>query len=113
MSEQQQQSGAKGVETIEMSDLDRLLQENFKPKNDKATEAVTSAVATLATEALANTALVSDDAIKSIESLIASIDRKLSEQLNLVLHHDDFQKLEGSWRGLHHLVFNTETDAVL
>jgi type VI secretion system protein ImpC len=31
----------------------------------------------------------------------------------LVLHHEDFQKLEGAWRGLHHLVNNTETDEML
>ncbi|MCM8530567.1 MAG: type VI secretion system contractile sheath large subunit, partial [Lentisphaeraceae bacterium] len=102
-----------GVETIELSDLDVLLKDNFNPKTDKAASAVQSAVATLASQALANTALVSDDAVKSIEGMIAEIDRKLSEQLNQVLHHDDFQKMEGSWRGLHHLVFNTETDETL
>ena len=32
---------------------------------------------------------------------------KLTEQINLILHHEDFQRLEGSWRGLHHLVNNT------
>ena len=31
----------------------------------------------------------------------------------LILHHEDFQKLEGEWRGLHHLVTNTETDTLL
>jgi hypothetical protein len=45
--------------------------------------------------------------------MIAAIDRKLSEQINLILHHADFQKLEGAWRGLHYLVNNTETDEML
>ena len=45
--------------------------------------------------------------------IIAAIDKKLTDQLNLILHHDDFQKLEGSWRGLHYLVNNTETDEML
>jgi type VI secretion system protein ImpC len=67
----------------------------------------------LASQALEETALISDDAVKSIESMIAEIDNKLSEQVNKILHHDDFQKLEGSWRGLHHLVNNTETDEML
>jgi type VI secretion system protein ImpC len=48
-----------------------------------------------------------------IEDLIAAIDKKLSAQLNLIMHHDDFTKLEGSWRGLHHLVYNSETDTML
>ena len=37
--------------------------------------------------------------IKTIEAIIAEIDRKLSEQINLILHHEDFQKFEGEWRG--------------
>lgn len=41
------------------------------------------------------------------------IDRKLTEQVNLILHHEEFQKLEGTWRGLHYLVNNTETDEML
>ena len=45
--------------------------------------------------------------------MIAELDHKLSEQINLILHHEDFQKLEGAWRGLHYLVNNTETDEML
>jgi len=45
-----------------------------------------------------------------IEGVIAEIDSLLSKQLNTILHHEEFRKLEGSWRGLNHLVFNTETD---
>jgi type VI secretion system protein ImpC len=45
--------------------------------------------------------------------MIAEIDRKLTEQVNHILHHEDFQKLEGGWRGLHYLVNNTETDELL
>jgi len=58
---------------------------------------------------LASTSLISDNAIRTIEAIIAEIDRKLSEQINLILHHEDFKALEGSWRGLHYLVNNTET----
>ena len=50
---------------------------------------------------------------QSIEAMIAEIDKKLTEQINLIMHHEDFQKLEGAWRGLHYLVNNTETDEML
>ena len=53
------------------------------------------------------------DVVKSIEAIIAQLDKKLTEQINLILHHEDFQKLEGAWRGLHYLVNNTETDEML
>ncbi len=99
--------------TLESNEFSSLLQREFKPKSDRAKEAVESAVKTLAEQALADTSLISADAIKSIESIIAAIDAKLTEQINLILHHEDFQKLEGAWRGLHYLVNNTETDEML
>lgn len=67
----------------------------------------------MAEQALANSVTVSDDAYKSIASIIAEIDRKLSDQINLILHHQEFQSLESAWRGLHYLVNNTETDEKL
>jgi type VI secretion system protein ImpC len=45
--------------------------------------------------------------------MIAEIDKKITEQVNPILHHEDFQKIEGTWRGLRHLVNNTETDEML
>ena len=47
---------------------------------------------------------------RPIQAIIAQLDQKLTEQVNLILHHPDFQELEGAWRGLHYLVNNTETD---
>ena len=90
-----------------------LLSREFKPKSARAREAVESAVHTLAQQALANTALVSDDSLRSIDAMIAAIDKKLTEQINLIMHTEEFQSLEGAWRGLHHLVNNTETDETL
>ncbi|MFO1425038.1 MAG: type VI secretion system contractile sheath large subunit [Candidatus Competibacteraceae bacterium] len=101
------------VQTLEASDFSSLLQREFKPKSDQAKEAVESAVKTLAEQALQYTTLISKDVLKSIESMIAAIDRKLTEQVNLVIHHPDFQQLESAWRGLHYLVNNTETDEML
>ena len=94
-------------------DLDALLQKEFRPKTDEAKEAVEKAVRTLAEQALAQTQLISADVVQSITAMIAALDRKLSEQINVILHHPDFQKLEGAWRGLHYLVNNTETDEML
>ncbi|NML16552.1 type VI secretion system contractile sheath large subunit [Azohydromonas caseinilytica] len=90
-----------------------LLDKEFKPKSDDARSAVESAVLTLAQQALANTALIGSDVIMSLEAMIAELDRKLSQQVNAILHHSDFQQLESAWRGLHYLVNNTETDEML
>jgi type VI secretion system protein ImpC len=100
------------TQTLELDDFSALLEKEFKPGTE-ANKHVNEAVATLAQYALKDVSLVTDDAIKTIQSIIASLDEKISAQLNLVLHHPDFQKLEGAWRGLHYLVNNTETDEQL
>ena len=53
--------------------------------------------------------VVSKDVETNIKFWIAEIDKKLSAQLNEIMHHPEFQKLEGTWRGLHYLVQQTET----
>jgi type VI secretion system protein ImpC len=106
-------AGQAGAAVTEVSEFSALLDREFKPKSDRAQEAVASAVKTLAEQALAQTPIISDDVVVTISAMIAAIDVKLSEQVNLILHHEDFQKLEGAWRGLHHLVNNTETDEML
>ena len=98
---------------IEVNEFSSLLQREFKPRTDTAKEAVASAVQTLAEQALVNTALISSDSLRTIEAIIAALDAKLTEQINKILHHPDFQKLESAWRGLHYLVTNTETDEML
>jgi type VI secretion system protein ImpC len=101
------------AQVLEVSEFSSLLQREFKPKSDFAKAAVEDAVRTLAEQALQHTALISRDVLKSIEAMIAALDQKLSEQVNLILHHPDFQQLESAWRGLHYLVYNTETDEML
>jgi type VI secretion system protein ImpC len=98
---------------VEAGEFASLLKKSFKPQSDRAREEIESAVHTLAQQALSTTVKVSSDAVASIEAIIAEIDKKLSDQVNEIIHHQDFQQLEGSWRGLHYLVNNTETDAML
>jgi type VI secretion system protein ImpC len=105
-------SALQGV-TYEGGDFASLLNKEFKPKSDEAKSAVETAVLTLAQQALANTKLIGSDVIVSIEAMIAEIDKKMSEQVNAILHHAEFQQLESAWRGLHYLVNNTETDEML
>ncbi len=114
MAEEELQGQAAGEATVfGSSEFEALLQKEFRPKSDQAKSAVEQAVKTLAEQALANTNLISNDALRSIESIVAEIDKKLTEQVNLILHHEDFQQMESAWRGLHYLVNNTETDEML
>jgi type VI secretion system protein ImpC len=102
-----------GTQTAETSDFASLLKQEFKPKSDRAREEVETAVRTLAAQVLADQDLIADDAVNSINAIVAEIDRKLAEQVNLIIHNAQFQALESSWRGLHYLINNTETDEML
>jgi len=100
------------VEEVE-GDFAALLQKEFKPKSDRAKEEVTTAVQTLAEQVLQGEVLLADDVVGTISAIIAEIDLKLTEQVNAIMHHEDFRQLEGAWRGLHHLVNTSETDEML
>jgi len=110
--ESQSAGGLANVE-FQGSEFSSLLNKEFRPKTDEARGAIESAVQTLAQQALAHTNTISTDAYRTIEGLIAAIDKKLSDQMNMILHHEDFQKLEGTWRGLKYLVDNSDPDEML
>ena len=101
------------AQSSESSDFSALLQKEFKPRTDRAQEQVENAVRTLAEYVLKDVNLVPTDAVSTIEAIKAEIDGKLTAQINQILHHEDFQKMESAWRGLHYLVNNTETDEML
>lgn len=113
MAELETAAAAQTGEVAERGDFASLLNKEFKPKSDRAKTEVESAVQTLAEFVLKDVSVVSQDAVESIQAVIAQIDKKLSEQINLILHHEEFQTLESAWRGLHYMVNNTETDEML
>jgi len=113
MAEKKAAEGAAAEAVATEDDFAALLQKEFKPKSDRAKEEVQSAVQTLAEQVLQGEVLMADDVVGTISAIIAEIDLKLTEQVNQIMHHEDFRKLEGAWRGLHHLVNNTETDEML
>jgi len=105
---EQQRAAAAAPEQI--NEFESLLNKEFRARDTQKQSAVQTAVRTLAEQALGATQLISGDVTRTISAMIAELDKKLSEQINLIIHHEDFKALEGSWRGLHYLVNNTETD---
>ena len=112
MAEAQKDQAAPAA-ALETDQFTALLQKEFKPKTDRARAEVENAVRTLAEQALRESTVVSDDVIGTVKAIIAEIDKKLSDQVNLILHNERFQQVESAWRGLHYLVNNTETDEML
>jgi type VI secretion system protein ImpC len=107
-----EQRGA-AVETRDADEFSAVLKQSFKPRSERAAVEVENAVTTLVQEALADTTVIKDHVLDTIEEMIARLDQKLTAQINQILHAPEFQQIESAWRGLHHLVFNSETDAQL
>ena len=113
MADAQEQQPQAAAETLSSDEFSALLNKEFKPKTAGQQEAVEQAVRTLAEQVLSDTVIVGSDAVKTIEGIIAEIDRRLTDQINEIIHHEDFRQLEGSWRGLSYMINNTETDEML
>jgi type VI secretion system protein ImpC len=97
----------------EVSDFSDLLKQSFKPRSERAATEVENAVNTLIQQALADTSVIKDDVLDTLDEMIARLDAKLSAQMNEILHNEEFQKLESAWRGFSYLVYNSETDSSL
>jgi type VI secretion system protein ImpC len=97
----------------EVDDFSAILKQSFKPRSERAATEVENAINTLVQQALADTSLIKDDVLDTIEEMIARLDEKLSDQINAIIHAPEFQSIESAWRGLSYLVYNSETDATL
>ncbi len=97
----------------ELSILDAILQKGKLAREESQTERAKDLVGEFVHQIMDEGMAVSNNTVAMIESQIAQIDELLSNQLNEILHHEDFQSLEASWRGLNYLVMNTETSTRL
>lgn len=93
--------------------LDRIIHQGHIARDDSQEAYARDLVAEFVNTVLAEDKPVPGDAVQAINDTIAQIDDMISAQLNEIMHSPDFQKLEGSWRGLAYLVFNTETSTRL
>lgn len=110
MSDSQRQAAPTTVtETQETGLLDQVLAATRQTAPDETKDLVKN----LVEQALAGTVTFDRNLNRTFERAMAAIDRKLSEQLNAIMHHPRFLQLEGSWRGLHYMVQNSETGASL
>ncbi len=100
---------AAGEQTAEHSLLDQIVEEGRLARDPAARERGKNLVKEFVAQVLEGAMTVSKDAEAMINARIAQIDHLVSLQLNEVLHHKDFQKLEGSWRGLKYMLDQSET----
>lgn len=93
--------------------LDQILTEGRMARDDYQKENAKDMIGEFVSQVMSGTLTMSKNMDVAINSRIAEIDRLISSQMNEIMHHEDFQKLEGSWRGLHHLIKNSLTGTQL
>jgi type VI secretion system protein ImpC len=110
-------SKEKSVVTVEQQGegdlLTRILEKGRLARTEVQAQQAKDMIGEFVQEVMQGQLVVTKDMESAINARIAEIDRLVSAQLNEIMHTEDFQKLEGSWRGLNHLVMNSETGTML
>ena len=110
----EQDAAAQTVVTEESGGLlDKILTEGRMARDDFQKERAKDMIGEFVNQVMSGELTMSKNMDVAINSRIAEIDRLVSAQMNEIMHHEDFQKLEGSWRGLHHLLKNSLTGTLL
>lgn len=89
--------------------LAEMLESGIKPRDESAAEYGQGLIKTLVEQLLDPGLVRAKNVSLTINQRIAAIDAIVSKQLNAVMHHPEFQKLEATWRGLNQLVMGAET----
>lgn len=108
-----QQSTAATPIADDASLLDQIIDQSRIAQTDGERSHARDLIAELIDQVLTGSVVLSADLAASIDLRIAELDRVLSDQLNAIMHHPEFQKLEASWRGLQYLVTQSETGSQL
>jgi type VI secretion system protein ImpC len=107
--EAQQAAGQAATTTTEETSLLDMVVAATRPQDAKEADRNKSYFKQFLESVVQPGQVVSKDVEQNVKFWIGEIDKKLTAQTNEIMHHPDFQKLEGTWRGLHYLVHQSET----
>jgi type VI secretion system protein ImpC len=113
MSKQEAELQQASAEAVEVSLLDQIVEQGRFGSEPVAKERGRGLVKSFVEEVLKGQIRIATDTEAMINARIAEIDHLISIQLNEVMHHPEFQKLEATWRGLKYLMSQTETSVML
>ena len=111
--EAQTQTAAGETTQAESGLLDTILEKGMRARDDDARQWGKDLLKEFVGQLLDPKMVVKKDTETTIKARMSQIDELLSAQINEIMHHPDFSKLEGSWRGLRYLVYNSETSTKL
>lgn len=106
-----QESVVKSIQTVEAASsiLEQAVLATKQTERSKTEELLKA----LTSEAMKGTLTWDKNIVRTVNASIKAIDQIISSQLAKIMHSEKFKKLEGTWRGLHYLVMNSETSASL
>src|SRR5712691_8306122 len=113
MTEPSAQPQKQAAEATELSLLDQIVERGRFGGEAPARERGRDMIKQFVSEVLAGTITIARDTEAMLNARIAQIDRLITNQVNEVVHHPEFQKLEATWRGLRYLLSNSETSETL
>ncbi|MGZ3336131.1 MAG: type VI secretion system contractile sheath domain-containing protein, partial [Isosphaeraceae bacterium] len=111
--EQAPAAAATATQTTEAPSLLDQVIKATRPQSEKEQERAKDYFRQFLDQAVKPGQVVSKDVETNIKTWIGEIDKKLTAQLNEIMHEPAFQKLESTWRGLHYLVSQSETSTML
>ena len=103
---------AENIEVEEYSLLDSIVEQSRIARTDQEHDRAKSLIGELAKEVMAGTITVSENMTMSIDKRIAEIDALISSQLSQIMHHEEFQKIESTWRGLYYFCQETPSNSL-
>jgi len=106
MAEEQTEAAGAEAEAEEGSLLESMLAEAKIKPEDETYDVARRGIQAFVTEMLAPNRKGERVDKAVVDAMIAEVDQRMSAQINAILHHPDFQKLESTWRGLKYLIDN-------
>lgn len=93
--------------------LDQIVSESRVAKSESEHVRAKDIISELVSQVMEGAVVVSDNLSATLDARIAELDELISSQLSVIMHAPEFQKLEGSWRGLEYLCSQTSTGQML
>ncbi len=97
--------------STEVGLLDQIVSQSKVARSESEHNRAKDIISELVREVMQGTVVVSDNLGVTLDARLAEIDALISSQLSEIMHHQEFQKLEGTWTGLQYLCKHTSTGA--
>lgn len=108
-----QTAHATNTDVEEFTLLDSIVEQSRIARNDEEHDRAKRLIGELVKEVMAGTIIVSENMTLSLDKRIAEIDDLISNQLSKIIHHEEFQKIESTWRGLYYFCQETPSHSLI